>query len=78
MQFLSFNEIVILGKVGNSPAFEKNAEGVPYASFQVATEQVVSGQAGEKKTKTLWHQIVACGNLAELANDYLYRGVRVL
>ncbi|HJW44354.1 MAG TPA: single-stranded DNA-binding protein, partial [Geothrix sp.] len=48
------------------------------ARFSVATTETWKNQAGEKQSKTEWHNIVVWGKQAEIAEKYLRKGKQVM
>jgi single-strand DNA-binding protein len=48
-----------------------------WARFSIATHDVYRGANGEKVQETFWHNLVAWGKLAEIAEKYLGRGSEV-
>ena len=50
------------------------ADGVPVATFNVATTETRKDRNGVKQEKTEWHRIVAWRKLGEIAGQYLKKG----
>jgi single-strand DNA-binding protein len=72
----SVNKVILIGNLGKDPDFKTTPSGKNVASFSLATtEKFGSGDAKQEKTE--WHNIVAWGKLAELANQYLKKGSSV-
>jgi single-strand DNA-binding protein len=68
------NRVIIVGRLGADPELRHTAEGVPVASFNVATTETRKDRNGEKQEKTEWHRVVAWRRLGEIASDYLKKG----
>ena len=67
----------IVGNLGQDPeAFEFEGGGQK-STFRVATNYSYKDRSGNKKTETDWHTVVAFGQQAEFANNYLRTGDRV-
>jgi len=47
------------------------------ARFSLATSETYKNAKGEKVKETQWHQIVAWGQVAEIANKFLEKGKEV-
>ncbi len=68
------NKVILIGNLGKAPELRRTPSGQNVASFPLATTERFSGKDGEKRENTEWHNIVAWGRLAELANQYLSKG----
>ena len=71
------NRIQLIGRVGKDPEFRLLESGKNVVNFSMATSDSYKNTAGEKTTDTQWHQIVAWGGLAEIADKYLKKGSEV-
>jgi len=47
------------------------------ANFTLATDETFKDRAGERQKRTEWHRIVLWGKLAEIAQQYLKKGMLV-
>ena len=70
----SVNKVIIIGRLGKDPEFKVIPSGKAVANFSVATTDRWTDQGGQKQEKTEWHNIVAWGRTAEIANQYLKKG----
>jgi single-strand DNA-binding protein len=71
------NKVQLIGNLGNAPdvkTFENNRK---LAKFSVATNETYRNAKGEKVTETQWHNVIAWGKLAEIAEKYLDKGSEV-
>ena len=68
------NKAILIGNLGKDPELRRTANGSSVVSFPLATTERWTDKNGEKKDKTEWHNIVAWGKLADLANQYLRKG----
>ena len=48
------------------------------AAFSLATNETYYNNKGEKVTDTQWHNIVAWGKIAEIAENYLSKGNEIM
>lgn len=71
------NKVQLIGNVGNSPEIKNTESGKKLARFRLATSDQYRNAQGEKVTETTWHNIIAWGKLAELAEKYLEKGTEV-
>ena len=73
-----FNQVQIIGFVGNDPQVKELPNGNKIAMFSVATEKKFKNKNGELITKTTWHQCAAYGKLAEnVVVPYVKKGSHV-
>jgi len=70
----SLNKAMIIGRLGADPELRHTADGVPVATFNVATSEVRKDRNGVKQEKTEWHRVVAWRKLGEIAAEYLKKG----
>ena len=68
------NKAILVGNLGRDPELRRTQSGSSVASFSLATTERWSDKSGERKDRTEWHNIVAWGKLADLANQYLKKG----
>jgi len=74
---MSYQQITLLGNLGNDPELRHTASGTPVTSFNVAVSRQWATD-GEKKEKTTWFRVSAWGNQAQPCADYLHKGSKVL
>lgn len=71
----SLNKALLIGRLGKDPELRHIPNGNAVANFSVATfEKWTDKDTGEKKEKTVWHNIVVWGKLAEICHQYLKKG----
>jgi single-strand DNA-binding protein len=69
------NKAILIGNLGRDPELRRTPGGTPVASFPLATtDRRTDRSTGQRQERTEWHNIVAWGRLAELANQYLRKG----
>ncbi|HAO06496.1 MAG TPA: single-stranded DNA-binding protein [Chryseobacterium sp.] len=71
------NKVQLIGNLGNTPEVKKMQNGKKMARFRIATSEVYKNAIGEKVTETQWHNLVAWGKVAEIAEQYLTKGREV-
>ena len=74
----SLNKVMLIGNLGKDPELKATPGGQSVARFSVATTENWKNQAGEKQSKTEWHNIVVWGKQAEIAEKYLRKGKQVM
>ncbi|MBS4064620.1 single-stranded DNA-binding protein [Lacibacter sp. MH-610] len=71
------NKVQLIGNLGNAPEIKSITGGKKMARFSMATNETYRNAKGEKVTETQWHNIVAWGKVAELAEKYLSKGSEI-
>ena len=76
---MSVNKAILLGNVGRDPQVRYLDKNVAVANFSLATtERGYTMQNGTQvPDRTEWHNIVAWGGLAELAEKYIKKGSQI-
>ncbi|MFD2100548.1 single-stranded DNA-binding protein [Flagellimonas iocasae] len=72
------NKVQLIGNLGNDPEMITMENGSKLAKFSIATNETYKNAEGEKVTDTQWHNVVAWGKLAEIAENYLAKGKEVM
>ncbi|MAU15022.1 MAG: single-stranded DNA-binding protein [Muricauda sp.] len=72
------NKVQLIGNLGNDPEIVMLENGSKLAKFSIATNETYKNASGEKVTDTQWHNIVAWGKLAEIAENFLSKGKEVV
>ncbi|MEZ4810177.1 MAG: single-stranded DNA-binding protein [Allomuricauda sp.] len=72
------NKVQLIGNLGNDPEMVTLENGNKLAKFSIATNETYKNAEGEKVTDTQWHNVVAWGKLAEIAENYLAKGKEVM
>ncbi len=67
----------MIGNLGNAPEVKTIESGKKMARFSVATNESYRNAKGEKVTETTWHNLVAWGKVAEIAEKYLNKGSEI-
>ncbi|MFH6768397.1 single-stranded DNA-binding protein [Gaetbulibacter aquiaggeris] len=71
------NKVQLIGNLGNDPEIINLESGKTLAKFSIATNESYRNAKGEKITDTQWHNVVAWGNTAKIAENYLVKGKEV-
>ena len=72
------NKVQLIGNLGSKPEIRTTDGGKKIAKFSIATNESYKNAKGEKVTETLWHNLVAWGKLADIAEKYLNKGSEVV
>lgn len=75
---MSYHTVIIAGNLGRDPEMRYTPTGTPVTNFNVAVNDNYTSQAGEKIERTIWFRVSAWGKLAEVCNQYLAKGRKVL
>ena len=65
------------GHLGDAPKVIQFESGRKIVNFSIATNETYVDNAGNRKSETTWHRLVANGKLANLAEKYLQKGTEV-
>ncbi len=71
---MSVNKVLLIGRLGADPELRYTADGVPVATFNIATSETFKDRTGTKQERTEWHRVVAWRKLGEIAGEYLKKG----
>jgi single-strand DNA-binding protein len=71
------NKVQLIGNLGNAPEIKKLDGGKKMARFSVATNETYRNAKGEKIVETQWHNLIAWGKVADIAEKYLQKGSEV-
>jgi single-strand DNA-binding protein len=71
------NKVQLIGNLGNNPEIRTMDGGKKMARFSVATNESYRTAKGEKVTETQWHNLIAWGKVAEIAEQFLSKGSEV-
>jgi single-strand DNA-binding protein len=71
------NKVLLIGNLGQEPEVRLTENGKKYARFSIATNDTYRDANGQKVNETYWHNVVAWGKLAEIAEQYLNKGKEV-
>ncbi len=71
------NSVQLIGRLGNDPETATYENGKTRTRFSLATSEIYRNNKGEKVEETQWHNIVAWGKTAKIAENYLKKGKEV-
>lgn len=72
----ALNKVLVIGNLGRDPEVRQAGES-PVADFSVACSEKFKGRDGKMQERTEWVNVVCWGRLAEIARDYLRKGMSV-
>ena len=73
----SVNKVILLGNVGKDPEIKSTPNGVPVATFSIATSERFKDKTGAWQDRTEWHNLVAYQRTAEIVRDYVKKGSKL-
>jgi len=73
-----YHTIIIVGNLGHNPEMRFTPTGQQVTKFSIAASESYTNKEGEKVKKTIWFRITTWGKQAEVCNEYLKKGSRVL
>jgi single-strand DNA-binding protein len=73
-----FHTIIIAGNLGRDPEMRYLPSGQAVTTFSVATNRQYTSSDGQQVKETTWFRITAWGKVAEICNQYLKKGSKVL
>lgn len=71
------NKVQLIGNLGNAPEVRTTETGKKLVKFSVATNEIYRNANGEKIKETQWHNLIAWGKVADIAEKYLLKGTEV-
>jgi single-strand DNA-binding protein len=71
------NHVQLIGRLGAHPEVKILENGTKVARFSIAVSNTYKNRSGERVTDVQWHNIVAWGTLAALAEKILQKGTQV-
>lgn len=71
------NSVRLIGNLGAAPEIKTVGNDKKMAKFSMATNETYRNEKGETVKETYWHNIVAWGKTAEIAEKYLQKGSEV-
>lgn len=68
------NLCLLIGRIGQHPTYKKFEDGKAVAEFSLATNERYKDKFGERQEITDWHKVKVWGKLADIVNEYCYKG----
>lgn len=72
------NNVQLIGNLGKDPILTTFDNGNKLVKFSLATTDYYKDKSGEKVQDTQWHNLIAWGKIAELMDQILSKGSRVI
>ncbi len=72
------NRVQLIGRLGNNPEVKNLEAGNKLVKMTIATNDVYTNNRGERVEDTEWHNVVAWGKTAEIAEKFLQKGSAVM
>jgi single-strand DNA-binding protein len=73
-----YNQVILIGNLGKDPEIRTIPGGTMIASFSLATKESWKDKQGAKKEETTWHNCQAWGKLAEIIQQYVFKGSLIM
>ena len=73
-----YHTLIIVGNVGKDPEMRYTPAGQAVTSFPVASNRNYTSGNGETIKETIWFRITSWGKQAEVCNQYVKKGMKVL
>lgn len=73
-----YQQIILIGNLGNDPELRHTASGVPVCSFSLAVSRKWTGSGGEAKEKTTWFRVSVWNEQANAVHQYMSKGRQVM
>lgn len=71
------NKVILVGRLGNNPEVKHLEGGRSVARLSLATNESYKDKDGDRITQTHWHNLVAWGKLADMAEKALTKGCEI-
>ena len=68
------NKVQLIGNLGKNPDIKTTESGKKLVKLSVATNEMFTNSKGEKVKETQWHNLVAWGKMADVAEKFLSKG----
>lgn len=72
------NKVQLIGHLGANAEVKTMEGGKKLARINIATNEIYTNAKGEKVTETQWHNVVAWGKTAEIAEKICTKGMEIL
>ncbi len=73
-----YEQMTVLGNLGADPEMRYTASGKLVTNFSLAANARWTNSAGEPQERVTWYRVACWGRLAEVCNEYLSKGRRVM
>jgi single-strand DNA-binding protein len=75
---MSYHTVILVGNVGKDAEMRYTPAGQAVTSFSVATNRQYTANNGEQVKETIWFRVTTWGKQAEVCNQYVKKGSKVL
>jgi len=69
-----FQQLILIGNLGNDPELRYTADGTPVANFSLAVSRKWTKDDGSPAEETTWFRVSVWRKQAEAVNQYLRKG----
>lgn len=73
-----YQKLIIVGHLGRDPEMRFTPSGQAVTNFNVATSRKWTNDNGQQQEETIWFRVSAWGKRAEVCNQYLSKGSKVM
>lgn len=73
-----YHTIILVGNLGRDPEMRYTPSGQAVTNFNVATNRQYTASDGTQVKETIWFRVSTWGRSAEVCNQYLRKGSKVL
>lgn len=73
-----YQRLILVGNLGRDPEMRYTPNGTAVTSFPVATSRKYTDASGQVHEETAWFRVSVFGKQAEICNQYLAKGRKVL
>ncbi|MEZ4520275.1 MAG: single-stranded DNA-binding protein [Thermomicrobiales bacterium] len=73
-----YSRIIVVGNLGRDPEMRYTPSGTPVTNFSIAVNRRRPVGGGQYEDETDWYRVAVFGRQAEVADQYLARGMKVL
>jgi len=73
-----YHTIIVVGNLGKDPEMRYTPSGQAVTNFNVATSRRYTSSDGNQVEETVWFRVSTWGKTAEVCNQYLKKGKKVL
>lgn len=75
---MTFQEHVLVGRLGRDPELKYTQTGVAVCDFPLAVDNSYTNKEGQRIEQTTWFRVTCWNKLAEVAAEHLAKGRQVL
>jgi len=71
------NKVQLIGHLGHDPEIKTTKTGKKWTRLRLATNESYRDENGLKVTETQWHNLIAWGKVAEIAEKHMHKGSEI-